>query len=299
MPASEANQAPAGQVSSPVPASGLNQAPAGQASSPLNQAAPDASLGRVTAEQQLSQAQDASLGRVAADQQFFLAGRVHEPPGVPAVTPAVSARVTAGTQVAGRVKSPIVFISGDEKAGGRNFAIELQEPIPAGAGTIPSKTLLLGRVETVAANGVMLLEGTLLVLPDGSEYELPEGAVEVRGSGGNPLIASRVAPERAANLLKTAGAMIAGAAQEAARLSNQPRRQETIIGDRQTIVSSSQPRPDYSAAALTGAMNALSPRLQQALQPTSPQFDSLVWLVGAGRSVAVFFNRTVALELPQ
>jgi hypothetical protein len=235
--------------------------------------------------------------RVIAEQQAFLAGKVYEPV---AATPApATARIMAGTQVSGRVKSPIIFVDGDEKAGGRHFTIELEEPIPAGAVTIPSKTLLLGRVALVADNGVMFLVGTLLVLPDGSEYELPEDVVEIRGSSGNPLIASRINPERGGNFFKAIGSMIVGGAQEAARLFNQPRQQQTIIGERQTIVTTSQPKPNYPAAVVQGAMNAISPRLQQTLQPTNPQGQVRAWSVNAGRKVSVFFNRSVTLEMPE
>ena len=233
--------------------------------------------------------------KLVAEQQAFLAGKVYEPAVPP--SPVASARILAGTQVAGRVKSPIIFIEGDESAGNRHFAIELEEPINAGSAVIPSKSLLLGRVETVAPNGVMFLSGSLLILPDGNEFELPSGIVDIRGSGGNPLIASRIAPERMGDFLKAIGSMVVGGSQEAARLFNQPRQQQTIINDRQTVVTSTQPRPNYPAAIVSGAMNAISPRLQQTLQ-SNPQERGNVqaWSINGGRSVSIFFNRTAILE---
>lgn len=278
------------EVQGSVPAEGQNDSSQGQpvASSPPSQGAPTAKV---------DLAKNALDERVIAEQQAFLAGKIYEP--VAATPTPATARIMAGTQALGRVKSPIIFVDGDEKAGGRHFTIELEEPIHAGAVTIPSKTLLLGRVALVADNGVMFLAGTLLVLPDGSEYELPEDVVEIRGSHGNPLIASRINPERGSNFFKAVGSMMVGGAQEAARLFNQPRQQQTIIGERQTIVTTSQPKPNYPAAVVSGAMNAISPRLQQTLQPTNPQGQVRAWSVNAGRKVSVFFNRSVTLEMPE
>jgi hypothetical protein len=280
------------EVQRSVPAEGQNDASQDQpvASSPPSQGAPTAKV---------DLANNALDERVIAEQQAFLAGKIYEPVAATPAPTVATARIMAGTQVSGRVKSPIIFVDGDEKAGGRHFTIELEEPIHAGAVTIPSKTLLLGRVALVANNGVTFLAGTLLVLPDGSEYELPEDVVEIRGSNGNPLIASRINPERGSNFFKAVGSMMVGGAQEAARLFNQPRQQQTIIGERQTIVTTSQPKPNYPAAVVQGAMNAISPRLQQTLQPTNLQGQVRAWSVNAGSKVSVFFNRSVTLEMPE
>jgi len=239
------------------------------------------------------------VSSLQAEQEAFLSGRIYESENNRErlnIQVASVGKIIAGTQIAGRVKTPIIFIEGDEQAGERTFAIEIQEPVILKDAVIPPGSLLLGEINTVAPNGVMFLTGSLLVTPTG-EYELPENTVEIRGDKGKPLIAKILQRGQIKEIAKALSAMAVSGFQQAASLYNQPD-QQTIITDNQTIVTSSQPKRNYVAATINGAMNAINPRLQELLRPVGPP-PIRVWQIEAGRKVNIFFRRSVSINIAQ
>ena len=241
---------------------------------------------------------DNKVSNLQLEQEAFLSGKIYERNGNQPINVEVASasKIIAGTQIKGRVKTPIIFIEGDEQAGKRTFSIEITEPVQLKDVVIPAGSLLLGEINTVAPNGIIFLSASLLVTSN-REYELPEDTVEIRGDKGKPLIAKILQQGQIKEIAKALGAMAVSGFQQAANLYNQPD-QQTIVTDNQTIITSSQPKRNYVAAAINGAMNAVNPRLQEMLRPMGPP-PIRVWQVEAGRKVNIFFRRSFSISIAQ
>ncbi|WP_448381577.1 hypothetical protein [Gloeomargarita sp.] len=241
--------------------------------------------------------------RVRAQQEAFLQGYIYpELVSEPEVKLAAThtQKVMGGTQVPGRVKTPVIFLEGDERNKERTFSIEIVEESSL-TEVLPPGTLVLGRVSTVAPNGLMFLEGTAIVTPNGIEYKLPENAVEIRGEKGRPLMAKLFQTGTLSEIAKLLGTVIANGVQQVARLYNEPEvdRQVIVNSDseniRETVITKSKNTKNYRAAAIEGALSVLNPKLQEWLQ-SKKAAPVNVWHLEAGRKVDIFFHRTVQLN---
>jgi len=241
--------------------------------------------------------------RVRAQQEAFLQGYIYpELVSEPEVKLAAThtQKVMGGTQVSGRVKTPVIFLEGDERNKERTFSIEIVEESSLKE-VLPPGTLVLGRVSTVAPNGLMFLEGTAIVTPNGIEYKLPENAVEIRGEKGRPLMAKLFRTGTLSEIAKLLGTVIANGVQQVARLYNEPEvdRQVIVNSDsedvRETVITKSKSTKNYRAAAIEGALSVLNPKLQEWLQ-SKKAAPVNVWHLEAGRKVDIFFHRTVQLN---
>ena len=232
---------------------------------------------------------DATL---VAEQQAFMSGKVHSK-DKPDETIIASTKILAGTQLRGIVKTPIIFMDGDENAGERSFTIEITQSLDLGSLKIPEGSLLIGEIKTASPVGILFLTGSVIVTPDG-EFELPENLVEIRGEGGKPLMANLVQRGKMQEFGKFLGAMVMGGLREAANLYNRPD-QKTIVNNNQTIITTQQPTKNYPAAAISGAMSEITPRVQRTLQPAQ-QPPGNVWQVPAGKPVSIYFRRSLTIE---
>lgn len=239
-----------------------------------------------------------SNNRVLLEEQYaFLAGRIYSDEIVsrPSEPPI---QVKAGTILHGRLASPVIVMEGDSQAGERPYVIELTQGLESIPNLSGKPVYLLAKAGTVSRGGHIILEGQVLIVDD-KEYNLPAGYVEIRGKNGKVLIGRVLGNGSGPRTFgRTMGLAALSGIRDMAALYNRTV-QTTRVTDRETIITTQVPPPNYGAAAAQGFLNEFINRANQSIQAQMSRDaarNALVWEIPVGKEVEIYFRRNLVID---
>ncbi len=213
-------------------------------------------------------------------------------------------QLTVGASVSGKLITPLTWSryqnsESKNKSESEKFIIKLEQPLTMQSGfvVLPKGSQVVAQINNVNEAGFVSLQATQVVT-DGKEYNLPPGAIAIRGSSGQPLIASRLNSNKGEVARRDAETFAVGSLAKVGKVLNQPKEEEisTSSGFSGTNSFSSvrRGRENILGAVLEGGFEPLTQQIlkrnQQALQEIQQQED--VWYVKAGTNVQVFVNQS-------
>ncbi|MGG6265451.1 TrbI/VirB10 family protein [Leptolyngbya sp. AN03gr2] len=208
-----------------------------------------------------------------------------------------SVDISVGTQAKAILQTPIGWTGSVENAT-QNVLVQLNDPLKASDGTIamPSGTSLITRVTKADSSGLVQMEATAAIVNEQGrnvQRPLPEYAILILGSNGNPLRASK---ERSSNFGSDLGIALLSGASKVAGLLNQPQSQ-TITSSGGFQSTTANGKPNLAAGVAEGIGQALLNRqLQRAQQESqSSSNQPALFVLKQGSPVQVFVNQPVSL----
>jgi hypothetical protein len=141
-------------------------------------------------------------------------------------------QLTVGATASGKLITPLIWgkhstnnasTKSATPTEGEKFIVQLVEPITEEGGfvTLPKGTQIVAYVRDIEKSGLVQLEATQIVI-DGNEYVLPAGAISIRGSSGQPLMASKWGDKGAEIASRDAGTFVVGSLAKVGKVLNQP-----------------------------------------------------------------------------
>ena len=175
------------------------------------------------------------------------------------------------------------------------FMVTLSTPLTNHQGVVmlPIGTPMLVAVRSVHDSGKVtaVVES---VVKDGHEIPLPDGAMFLRDSGGNPLMANLVPSGQRERMRANATTFVLGALSRTGELLNQGNTSTFISGGNfaQTQEFNS---PNYIGGLLEGGFTPLAERLNQQHENRLSNLDNRtpLWMVEKGTTVEIFVNQTI------
>ncbi|MBD2604766.1 conjugal transfer protein TrbI [Scytonema hofmannii FACHB-248] len=214
-------------------------------------------------------------------------------------------RLTVGGQSQGQLVTPVIWADSksntvatksDRKS--EKFIVQLAEPITDEEGfvTLPAGTTIVAKVVDINDSGLAQMEATQVVI-DGQEYVLPPGAISIRGTKGQPLIASKWGNKGSAIASHDATAFLFGSLAKVGEVMNRPDFESSASTSGFNFSTSTTTRnssPNLLGAVLEGGFAPLTKQIlqrnQRDLQEILQRQD--VWYVRAGTNVQVFINQS-------
>jgi Bacterial conjugation TrbI-like protein len=206
----------------------------------------------------------------------------------------------AGTNAAAVFATPVVL---DDSKSNERFTVLLSEPINDATGktAFPTNTKLTVQVEGISQTGrVQLSAMTATWQRSGQTQEmtLPAGAIQIRGSRGQPLLAQQFQDKGKELAALDRGQFILSAIRGASGQLIQPNT-SVQTGNGSTVVTQQNPKPNILAGALQGGtdtlLTAIGERNKKAVEEI--QQRPPIRYIAAGTTVQVFVNHSVQLPL--
>lgn len=213
-----------------------------------------------------------------------------------------------GELASGELLTPVIWAGARASAGSASnsaassaqekFIVELHEPLtdPQGSVMLPQGTQIVAQIINVGESGLTQLEATQAIV-DGQEYVLPPGAISIRGSDGQPLMADKWGKKGNVIASRDVTAFLFGSLSKVGEVLNQPDVQQSInssSGGFSSSTTTSNRRPNLLGAILDGGFGPLTQQILQrndkAIQEIMSRPD--VWYVRAGTNIQVFVNRS-------
>ncbi|GAX45844.1 hypothetical protein NIES4075_68650 [Tolypothrix sp. NIES-4075] len=214
-------------------------------------------------------------------------------------------RLTVGGQSQGQLVTPVIWADSksntvatksDRKS--EKFIVQLAEPITDEEGfvTLPAGTAIVAKVVDINDSGLAQMEATQIVI-DGQEYVLPAGAISIRGTEGQPLIASKWGNKGGAIASHDATAFLFGSLAKVGEVMNRPDFESSASTTGSSFSTSTTTRslsPNLLGAVLEGGFTPLTKQILQRNERDLQKMlqRSNVWYVRAGTNVQVFINQS-------
>ncbi len=208
-------------------------------------------------------------------------------------------QISIGQQAIAVLESSLMWVS----SGNQNqndfverFVVTLSTPLTNHEGDVmlPTGTPMLVAVRSVHDSGKVtaVVES---VVKDGHEIPLPDGAMFLRDSGGNPLMASLVPSGQREHIRANATTFVMGALSRTGELLNQGSTSTFISGNNFTQTQEFN-SPNYIGGLLEGGFTPLAERLNQQHENRLSNLDDRtpLWMVEKGTTVVIFVNQTIA-----
>ncbi len=202
--------------------------------------------------------------------------------------------IPIGTRVSGKLETPIVASSSQN---GDLFVVSLKQPLKATDGSIvlPQGAQIIVRVDGVNGGGLMRVSAVSANGGNG-DVQLPQGAIEIRGEKGRPLIAQNLNRPKGNGFLKNLALFGIGGLSRGAQLFNQPLSSVATVNNGSTIISNTNPAPDYFAGMLEGGTSAVLPGIQASLENRNDSRNrEPLWAIKPNTDIEIFVNQTVSL----
>jgi Bacterial conjugation TrbI-like protein len=210
------------------------------------------------------------------------------------------ASLIAGTNAAAVFASPVVL---DDSKSNERFTVLLSEPINDATGktAFPTNTKLTVQVEGISQTGrVQLSAMTATWNQSGQTQEmtLPAGAIQIRGSRGQPLLAQQFQDKGKELAALDRGQFILSAIRGAAGQLIQPNT-SVQTGNGSTVVTQQNPKPNILAGALQGGTDTLLTTIGERNKKAVEEIQQRppIRYIAAGTPVQVFVNQSVQLPL--
>ncbi|NJM17947.1 MAG: TrbI/VirB10 family protein [Richelia sp. RM2_1_2] len=221
-------------------------------------------------------------------------------------------QLTVGASVSGKLITPLTWSRYQNSESKNNsisekFIIKLEQPLttPQGFVVLPIGSRIVVTLNNVNEAGFVELQATQ-VLIHSQEYNIPSNAIAkrcckqiaIRGSSGQPLIASRLKSNKGEVARRDAETFAVGSLAKVGKVLNQPKEEQIStssgFGSTNSFSNVRRGRENILGAVLEGGFEPLTQQIlkrnQQALQEIQQQED--VWYVKAGTNVQVFVNQS-------
>ncbi|MEL7086776.1 MAG: hypothetical protein AAGM36_20035, partial [Cyanobacteria bacterium J06597_1] len=219
----------------------------------------------------------------------------------------VTRTIPAGSTATGAIASPVIW-SPEVETNAERFVVQLTSPLrdDENLPAVSTHSELMVRVDGVLPNGYLRMSGVAVVTHlNGVRQEIPlaEGAISVRGEGGEALLASgdrRLDPGPDIAAQET-GLFVLGALGEVGELLNRPSSTSTssISSFGGSSFSSSVENGDINilGGILEGGADAVIPGIQSRTERSIEESmeRSPLWTVEAGQPVQIVVNREIRL----
>jgi hypothetical protein len=210
------------------------------------------------------------------------------------------AKLMAGSNAVGILEAPLVL---DDSKSNEQFTIALTESIPDSTGrtALPANAKLMVQVESISKTGRVQLSATTAIWEqDGQtkEMTIPNGAIQIRGNQGQPLIAEQFEDKGQELAALDVGQFALSAVRGASGQLTQPNTR-VQTGSGSTVITQENQRPNVLAGALQGGtdslLNTISERNKRAAEEIRQRPP--IRYLAAGTTVQVFVNRSIQLPL--
>jgi Bacterial conjugation TrbI-like protein len=208
--------------------------------------------------------------------------------------------LTVGTTGSGELLTPLAIA---ESNNADRFTVKLTEPLMDNQGQIafPDNTELVVQVDSVSETGQVhssAIAATWSIHGQQKELTLPPGAIQVRGEGGEPLMAEHFEDRGGAIAGMDAGQFLLGAAGRAAQLYTRSGSRVQTSGS-STIVSEDNPAPNIIAGLVEGGTDAVLDSIQQRNQRAIERMETTpnIRFVEAGTPVEIFVNQSMFMPM--
>jgi hypothetical protein len=206
----------------------------------------------------------------------------------------------AGTTVSGVLITPLVW---DEAKENNRFTVVLSQPIKDARGqtVLPANTQLLVQIESVSPTGSVQLSAQTATWQQAGmtkEIALPQGAIQIRGENGSPLMAQQFTDKGKEIAAMDRGQFLLGAIRGA---SEQFTQSNTSVqtGNGSTIVTQQNQQPNGIAGALKGGIDVILETIAQRNQRAVEEIQQRppIRYIEAGRRVQIFVNQSMQLPI--
>jgi Bacterial conjugation TrbI-like protein len=220
------------------------------------------------------------------------------PPELPGESQPTS--LIAGTNAAAVFETPVVL---DDGKSSERFTVMLSEPIPDASGrtALPVNTKLTVQVEGISQAGrvqLAAMSATWNQAGQTKEMLLPIGAIQIRGSRGQPLVAQQFQDKGKELAALDRGQFILSAIRGASGQLIQPNT-SVQTGNGSTVVTQQNPKPNILAGALQGGADTLLTTIGERNKKAVEEIQQRppIRYIAAGTPVQVFVNQSVQLPL--
>ncbi|GAB1542805.1 hypothetical protein NUACC21_54790 [Scytonema sp. NUACC21] len=258
----------------------------------------------VVVPQQLPTEEGVVVPQQLSTEEEVVAARVNPAEEAALLTGVPVRRLTVGNQAQGKLTTPVIWAASKSKSvvtksdqSTEKFIVQLAEALTDEEGfvTLPAGTTIVARVVDINESGLAQLEATQVVI-DGQEYILPSGAISIRGTEGQPLIASKWG-NKGAIASHDATAFLFGSLAKVGEVMNRPDVESSTSTSGFSFSTSTTTRS--SSRNLLGAVleGGFTPLTKQILQRNERNLQEMlqrsdVWYVRAGKNVQVFVNQS-------
>lgn len=200
-----------------------------------------------------------------------------------------------GQMASAEIVTPIICIP-DQR-----FIAELTEPMTSRNGweLLPTGTQITMTCESVEENGMVALNA-IAISNNEAEYPIKEGAISIRGEGGQPLIAESYNNHRGEIAKRDRTLFITGALSRVGEILNEPESESSVTtnsGSSQTSSTVTSSSPDILGAILEGGFEPLTEQIaarnEQRLEALTSQ--ETIWYLPAKSQIQIFINQSFSL----
>ncbi|MEO0488015.1 MAG: hypothetical protein AAFZ49_00480 [Cyanobacteria bacterium J06659_2] len=208
-----------------------------------------------------------------------------------------SSVLVTGTEAAAVLATPLIWANGIE-AESPQFVVQLTEPLlaPDEVVGLSAEIQLVVQVQAVDDSGMAQL-AVVSFIQNGQEYALPEGAIQLRGPDGTPLIAQKYGDPGRDIASMDFNIALASGLSRVAELINRPRSSSVVTNAGGSTITQDTGDPNILAGVLEGAFGELTEQMAQRNQAALEAILSrpTIWYLEPGTEVEVYINLTVAL----
>ena len=209
--------------------------------------------------------------------------------------------IPIGASASGHLDTPVVTAGGNTAD---RFVVTLTQPLKASDGSIalPKNSQLIIAVDTVSGAGLMGMSVVTAKTPDGNEVNIPQGAIQVRGKSGRPLVAKNLNKAKTGggnSLARALGMFAMGGITSQAQLLGQSASTVSVANGSTTVTNGS---PNFLGGLIGGGTQAIMPSIQQSVlgnNQGNTQYaqgsQGPLWSVDSGAPVEVFVNQVVSV----
>jgi Bacterial conjugation TrbI-like protein len=208
--------------------------------------------------------------------------------------------LTVGTRAEGELVTPVTIA---ESNNADRFTVKLTEPLIDNQRQIafPEGTEIVVQVDSVSETGQVHLSAIAATWSiDGQQRELmlPPGVIQVRGEGGDPLVAEHFDDRGEAIAGMDAGQFLLGAAGRAAQLYTRSGSRIQTRGS-STVISEENPDPNILAGLVEGGTDAVLESIQERNQRAIERMEELpnIRFIEAGAEVEIFVNQSMFMPM--
>jgi Bacterial conjugation TrbI-like protein len=191
----------------------------------------------------------------------------------------------------------------DDSKSSERFTVSLSEPIPDASGrtALPINTKLTVQVEGISPAGrvqMAAMTATWNQAGQTREMTLPTGAIQIRGSRGQPLLAQQFQDKGKELAALDRGQFILSAIRGASGQLIQPNT-SVQTGNGSTVITQQNPKPNILAGALQGGADTLLTTIGERNKKAVEEIQQRppIRYIAAGTTVQVFVNQSVQLPL--
>lgn len=201
-----------------------------------------------------------------------------------------------GLSASAKLLTPIVWAQGlkDDV----RFVVTLSEPLSdlEENEILPKDTEVVFQVQQIHESGMILAQAVSLI-QKGREYAIPKDAIQLRGNGGEPLLAKLQKRNQGQVFRRDVLSFMFGALSEVGAIANRPQSTSSFSGFGGTSSSTTYNEPDYIGAVLDGGFSPMVEQIQKRNQTAISQLQAqpALWWLEGGTELQIQIARSFSL----